>query len=363
MISLSICMIVKNEEDVLSRCLECAKKIADEIIIVDTGSTDNTKEIAKKYTDKVYYFKWCDDFSKARNFSFSKATKDYIMWLDADDIILEEDITKLIELKKELSLKKLQSIDMVMLKYNMLNNENSTPSLSYYRERIFKREHNYKWISPIHEVIPPDGNYIYKDIAITHKKMHPSDPKRNITIFEKMIKRGDKLDARQKFYYARELFYQKEYKKSLEYYEKFLTDKEAWIENIISACIDICTIYEILNNSEKSIIYLLKTFEYDFPRAEVCCKLGEYFIKKERYDIAIYWYKEALSKKPNYESGGFLIIDCYSFIPHIQLCICYDKIKDYQTANYYNELANKDKPNNSFYIQNKTYFNSILDKV
>ncbi len=360
MISLSICMIVKNEEDVLHRCLTCAKQIADEIIIVDTGSTDNTKKIASKFTNKIYDFRWCYDFSKARNFSFSKATKDYIMWLDADDVILQEDIEKVLNLKKELSQNK--DIDMIMLKYNMFDEKSNSSTLSYYRERIFKRENNYKWISPIHEVIPPSGNCIYKDIAITHKKIHASDPKRNLIIFKKMIENGQKLDARQKFYYARELFYQKEYENALNIYKEFLNDKNAWIENIISACIDISDIYLILNDTKNSIAYLTKTFEYDIPRAEVCCKLGEHFIKKNMYNIAIYWYKEALKKIPNYESGGFLITDYYSFIPHIQLCICYDKIKDYKMANYYNELANNDKPNNEFYIQNKKYFNSIITK-
>ena len=87
MITLSLCMIVKDEEKNLNNCLSSCSSLFDEIIIVDTGSTDRTKEIAKKYTNNIYDFKWCDDFSKARNYSFSKATKEYIMWLDADDII------------------------------------------------------------------------------------------------------------------------------------------------------------------------------------------------------------------------------------------------------------------------------------
>ena len=82
-------MIVKNEQDVIGRCLESAKEIADEIIIVDTGSCDKTVEIASHYTQNIYYFKWIDDFAAARNFSFSKATKEYILWLDADDVIEE----------------------------------------------------------------------------------------------------------------------------------------------------------------------------------------------------------------------------------------------------------------------------------
>lgn len=361
MISLSICMIVKNEEDVIKRSLNSAKKIADEIIIVDTGSTDNTKKIAKNFTNKIYDFKWCDDFSKARNYSFSKATKDYIMWLDADDIILEQDIEKIIKLKHTLKLN--PNIDMIMFKYNMLDKTSNKITLSYYRERIFKREKNYKWISPIHEVIVPSGNYIFENIAITHKKNHPSNPLRNISIFKKMIENGIKLDARQKFYYARELFYIKDYTNALITYNDFFNDKNAWIENKISACIDISKIYQIQNKNDKVLKYLFKTFEYDIPRAEVCCEIGSYFLKNEMYHAAIYWFKEALSKKKNLTSGGFYINDCYSFIPHINLCICYDKLKDYKKANLYNELANKDNPDNNFYINNKTYFDNILNKV
>ena len=70
-------MIVKNESKVLRRCLDSVAHLMDEIIIVDTGSTDNTKKIALEYTDKVYDFEWINDFSAARNFAFSKATKDY----------------------------------------------------------------------------------------------------------------------------------------------------------------------------------------------------------------------------------------------------------------------------------------------
>lgn len=88
--SLSLCMIVKNEESNLKKCLKNAKIYADEIIIVDTGSKDKTKEIAKNWTDKIFDFQWEDDFSKARNFSFDQATCQFCMWLDADDFLTDE---------------------------------------------------------------------------------------------------------------------------------------------------------------------------------------------------------------------------------------------------------------------------------
>ena len=97
--TISLCMIVRNEEEVLARCLNSAQSLADEIIIVDTGSTDHTKEVARQYTDSVYDFAWTDDFSAARNFSFSKATQDFCLWLDADDILEPEDLNSLLSLK------------------------------------------------------------------------------------------------------------------------------------------------------------------------------------------------------------------------------------------------------------------------
>ena len=93
-------MIVQDEGEILGRALESVKDLADEIVVVDGGSKDNTKEIARKYTDKVYDFPWCDDFSKSRNFSLTKATGDWILVLDADEVIAKEDydeIRKLVE--------------------------------------------------------------------------------------------------------------------------------------------------------------------------------------------------------------------------------------------------------------------------
>ena len=81
----SLCMIVKNEENYLPNCLNSIKDIVDEIIVVDTGSTDKTVDIAKSFGAKVYYFPWRNNFSEARNESLKYATKDWILILDADD--------------------------------------------------------------------------------------------------------------------------------------------------------------------------------------------------------------------------------------------------------------------------------------
>lgn len=91
MIEISLCMIVRNEEKSLPRCLASVEGLVDEIVIVDTGSADRTKEIAGAFGAAIYDFTWTEDFSAARNHAFSKATRDYIFWLDADDYLREED--------------------------------------------------------------------------------------------------------------------------------------------------------------------------------------------------------------------------------------------------------------------------------
>ena len=89
MVTISLCMIVRDEEDVLGRCLESVRDLVDEIIIVDTGSKDRTKEIAAQFEARLFDFVWVDDFAAARNAAFAQASCDYCLWLDADDVLLE----------------------------------------------------------------------------------------------------------------------------------------------------------------------------------------------------------------------------------------------------------------------------------
>ena len=172
MVTISLCMIVKNEEKVLSRCLDSIANLVDEIIIVDTGSVDQTKEIAANYTSKIYSYPWIDDFSAARNYSFSKASMDYCMWMDADDILEDTEKEKFLQLKQSLEI----DTNIIMMKYNTSFDEAGVPAFSYFRERWIKNIPINRWIGEVHEVITPNGKVIYSDIAISHKKESISDP-------------------------------------------------------------------------------------------------------------------------------------------------------------------------------------------
>lgn len=351
MISISLCMIVKNEEDVIARCLNSVKDIGDELIVVDTGSSDNTKEIIKSYGAKVFDFKWIDDFSEARNFAFSKATKEYILWLDADDVILKEDIDKFKQLKQNLD----NNVDVVMMKYNVGFDENGNITLSYFRERLSKRIKDYKWREPVHEYLEIGGYIINSDICITHKKEHPAVQGRNLLIYKNNISKGIELSPRGLFYYARELYHNEKYDEAIEYFSKFLDSEKGWVEDNISACFDLSICYNIKNDKKSMLKTLLRSFEYDNPRAEICCQLGNYYFERSDYVRAIFWYKIASELKEPTESWGFISHDYWGYIPCIQLCVCYDRLGNREEAIKYNNKAAEYKPNAPAVAYNRSY--------
>ena len=101
--TISLCLIAKNEEDNLPKCLFSAAPAVDEIIVIDTGSTDRTKDIATAFGAKVYDYEWNNDFSAARNESLSRASGDWIFILDCDEVISQRDyvaLRKLVDSKK-----------------------------------------------------------------------------------------------------------------------------------------------------------------------------------------------------------------------------------------------------------------------
>ncbi len=339
----------------LERCLESAKEIADEIIIADTGSADKTKEIAARYTGKVYDFEWCDDFSAARNFAFSKATKKYILWLDADDVLLNEDAEAFKLLKKTLD----TSVDVVFMKYVLSRDALGKPVFSFYRERLIKRCPHAKWVEPVHEVIVPFGKTLYSDVQVSHmKEKERTKSGRNRKIIEKYLKNGNTLSPRLFFYYARELRDEGQSAKAAKAYERFINEGRGWKEDLICACTDVSALFKALNNPKKELQYLFKSFEFAPPRAAAAYSLGQYFLNAGKFENAAYWFETALSLKPPADSPAFSNAEHYTFLPSIWLAVAYDKMGDLKKAEFYNDLAGSFKPENEAYQFNKKYFDS-----
>lgn len=294
MIEISLCMIVKNEEKVLARCLDSIVDLMDEIIIVDTGSTDSTKEIAGRYTDKIYDFTWVDDFSAARNFAFSKATKEYIYSADADEVLDETNHKRFSELKQVL----LPEIEVVQMKYgNQLSHGTAYNFDEEYRPKLFKRLRDWVWIEPIHEQIRLDPIVYDSDIVITHKP-HENHAKRDFSVFQKHIKGGLRLSKRLHHMYAMELYISgdaDDFAEAESFFVESAVDPTRSIDEVKEAACVVCRSARLRGDSHILLKMSLKDLLTE-GSSEMCYELGEYFYEKGDYSEAAMWYYNAMNE-------------------------------------------------------------------
>jgi glycosyltransferase involved in cell wall biosynthesis len=357
LITVSLCMIVKNEEETIARCLEAVKNLVDEIIIVDTGSIDKTKEIVTQFTDRIIDFTWIDDFAAARNFAFSHATMDYIFWLDADDVVMEQDRQKFLTLKQTLD----PSIDSVTMHYNLTIDETENVISSLRRNRLVKRQNNFQWHGAVHEYLEVWGNILHSDVAVTHCSIH-HDSDRNLRIYENRLSLGETFSPRDLYYFANELLEHQMIELAIDYYKQFLATKSGWVEDYISACGKLADCFDALGDRESELHLTLKSFEYDTPRAEFCCRLGYRFLQNNQLHQALFWYKLATQLEKPTENLGMINHACWTWLPHLQLCVCYSQLGNHVLAYAHNEIARKHLPDHPSILHNKRFLEPILQK-
>lgn len=168
MYKLSACLIVKNEASVLSRCLESIRSFVDEIVVVDTGSNDRTIEIALSYGARVYHFTWIDDFSAARNESLRYAGGEWILYIDADEVI---DAANAAKIRQVITREDIMAVTV----RQCIPQQADNIATSYYSEycRIFRQHPDIHFEGAIHEQILPSierlgGKVLRSDIVVHH---------------------------------------------------------------------------------------------------------------------------------------------------------------------------------------------------
>lgn len=299
--TISLCMIVKNEEKVLARCLDSVADLVDEIIIVDTGSTDATKEIASRYTDQVYDFAWQDDFAAARNFSFSKATKDYIYVPDADEILDEENRKAFRQLKQVL----LPEVEIVQMLYHTVTEYNTVLNAEKeYRPKLFKRERSFTWIDPVHETVRLDPVVFDSDIVITHMPQNLHS-KRDFSIFQKALIRDGRLSDKLLRMYAMELYKTGDAADLLEACPYFsgIYETESDPDQHAYAAAILLRAYRMAGNELAFFKVALKEMA-GTPSSEVCVELGEFYLEKMDAKEASLWFYNAV-----YEAEAILDVN------------------------------------------------------
>lgn len=320
MITISLCMIVKNEEKVLRRCLDSVADLVEELVIVDTGSVDATKQIAAGYANaKVYDFEWVDDFSAARNFAFSKATQEYIYSADADEVLDEENRERFRLLKEAL----LPQVEIVQMKYaNQLQYGTVYNFDEEYRPKLFRRLRTFTWMEPIHETVNVTPVIYDSDIVITHmpETLHAD---RDFKAFQRMLERGVRLSKRLQNMYARELFINGEMKDFLqaeEFFEQSARDTERDAEEVKEACLVTAAAARRRGDEAKFFKYAMKVMA-DGGNAEICRELGDFYREKQDYEEAAIWYYNAC-----YETEAELAVKVKGRETLERLADCYDQM-------------------------------------
>lgn len=265
---ISAVLIVKNEEALLSRCLNSVEGV-DEIVIADTGSIDRTIEIAQKYTDKIYTGKkWEDDFGPCRNYAKSKATGDWILSIDADEIL--HDFSKVREAVELAEQKGILVVDCTLVAED--NGQRTT------FPRLFKNDERVWWEANIHNHLSVQGEQV-GDVRITYgySPAHNDDPDRAFRILKKEVESRDDA-VRESFYLAREYWYRKDYENTVKlvgkYVQKsrFLAEKaEAYLMMAyayqqmgdMDSARDACAQALIINSTFKEAILLMAKLSGD----------------------------------------------------------------------------------------------------
>jgi glycosyltransferase involved in cell wall biosynthesis len=278
--SVSVAMIVKNEERALGRCLDSIKGAVDEIVVVDTGSTDTTKEIARRYTSRVFDFPWIDDFAAARQFAFDQTIGDWVFWLDADDIVLNA------ELIRPLAASAPDDVGGFYWRYVLGRDARGEPTFEYWRERCVRNDGSFRWVGRVHEVLVGSSprQIVQADgIVVEH---HPppgrvEESGRNLRILEKeYAETGGAMDPRHLFYLGREYADHGNHDRAIEILTEYLRVGQ-WDDERYSAQTKIAELYRIQGRYAEAIdadLQALKIYPR-WPDAYFGLARSYYFLK------------------------------------------------------------------------------------
>lgn len=216
---ISACMIVKNEAPIVARALESVRGL-DEIIVVDTGSTDGTQDICRQFTPHVYEdYIWRDDFAEARNHAIGKATGDWIYSIDADhELISEAGLVR-----SECARAEHDNQRAVLVRSLMQGGE-------HWRECLFQNAPDIRWKGRVHEHLTVATQWRSRVVRrCGYSANHAADPERNLRIL-----RASPDTARNRFYLARELYEHRRYSEAVEAFDRYLKAGK-WLPEIAEA--------------------------------------------------------------------------------------------------------------------------------
>ncbi|KXY88426.1 MULTISPECIES: glycosyltransferase family 2 protein [Bacillus cereus group] len=343
---MSACLIVKNEEDMLGKCLQSLRGYIDDIVVVDTGSTDMTKEIAKEFTDKVYDFKWMNDFAVARNFATSKASGEWILAIDADECVDGENLKKAIE---EIKLQKGKYNTYFVNIINFLGEHGDRTTLNK-MGRIYINNGRICFKGALHEqIVAVEGEQhmaqscltLYHYGYLSHIVEKQNKKERNLKIVTESLRRK-KNDGFSLFNYGQELRRQGKTKQALDKFVEAYKYKKSIDEGWISTCLYF--IIESLVGLKRydDALKIIQDTETIWPAApDFMCWKGDIYCLQNRYTDAKAIFETIITNQEHYKEVVYQF-DRKTFIPHERLGRIYEIEKnDEKALQHYIEALNE----------------------
>lgn len=366
--TLALAMIVRNEEKNLGICLASVKGLCDETVIVDTGSTDSTKKIAKTFGATILDFEWIDDFSAARNFAFSNCKSDFIFWLDADDVILPVDLERLHAVKKRLG-----SAQAYLMTYDYAQDEYGRSIMKFQRHRIVKNGIGIHWKHRIHECLQFPNNTLMEntDVVVTHRRKGHGHSERNLNLLRKAVKEVPD-DQRMRFYLGKECYSAGLLEEAAKHFEEHLARWD-FHDHLVHSHIMLGQIYWRLKREKDAIDISAKGIAIDPRWAELYYIPGEIFYHRAEAEKAkqnwgeagvnwkkASWWFEQQKKCTAPDSWGFVDAEKYSWVASDRLCKTYSELGKLLDANRENENALKYQPNDVRLLGNRAWLWDML---
>ncbi len=325
---ISACVIVKNEEKVIGRWLDCMEKIAHEIIVVDTGSTDKTIEIVKNRNHKVYHYLWENDFSKAKNYAIAQATGDWILFLDADEYFTEACLkTVPIHIEKQHRNKNIDAI--VCRLYNIDSDCKGRIISTFSNLRIFRNMPYLRYHGNVHEMLKNDSRNLNlcmmeKEIQIYHTGYSSSILKgkleRNLKLLQDDItKNGDKPDL---YHYFCDCYHGLgNFEETIRYARLHLASGCRLISGNVEIYKKMIDAYIALQKSKEEILAVIDEAIEVYPEEPTFtyCK-GEIYLQDRKYEKADFYLNQALvfAKKPRDAHSMDIFI---SYEKYLYICL------------------------------------------
>ena len=332
MIPISVCIIAKNEEKNIEKCLAPLAPYNFEIIFVDTGSTDRTKEIARKYTDLVYDFEWVNDFSAARNFSLKKASHNYVLVLDCDEFLTEIDLNAIYQAIEEHP----RGVGM-LLRHSYYDSNGMQVSYPDRVERLFHKRH-YHYTLSIHEQVTDSktGSTLYEryDIPLTVEHVGYcggmenmlQKVERNNTL---LLKEIEKHPNDPYFYFQIGQSYNSiaDYENAYTYYKKAfelpIDPRQPWLPVIAQAYLHAMN---ATGRAEEAVAFFTQRYDDFSGDAGFLCSLGAAYLQLDQPMKAMMEYVKAIQCSNAREEG------VSTFLPYYNIGLINEMLGDISSA-------------------------------